>query len=204
MTYVLYTTNMFKTVTACAPLIPNFEDGLLPVGTYEVTLDELRASVLVHGCGDLREKNWDTAWRNKLVDNLEIMIKQLWAVGVDEIFIDGSFVEDKDHPNDIDGYFECDLMHLASGKLQQDLNLQEEDKIWIWDPISRTPYKGYPKKQLPMWHKYRVELYPHVPDMGCGIFDKHGNEMEFPAAFRISRRNDEPKGIIKILKGRPL
>jgi hypothetical protein len=30
---------------------------------------------------------------------------------------------------------------------------------------------GYPKLQLPMWHKYRVELYPHYGQL-CGIRDR--------------------------------
>lgn len=137
---------------------------------------------------------------SKLVNNLEIMADQLWQVGIQNIFIDGSFVEDKDHPNDIDGYFECDKVELYSGGLQYALNSLEADKIWTWDPRSRKPYLGYPKKQLPMWHKYRVELYPHVPGLMSGIKDRHGNELEFPAAFRLSRRNDQPKGIVKILK----
>jgi hypothetical protein len=42
---------------------------------------------------------------------------------VHEVFADGSFVEDKDHPNDIDGYFACDLRELASGELERKLNL---------------------------------------------------------------------------------
>lgn len=179
--------------------IPNFQDGLLPVGDYEATFQELRQSILVDGCGELRS-NWDAPWRNKLVDNLEIMVGQLWQVGIKDIFIDGSFVEDKDHPNDIDGYFNCDLMTLATGKLQQDLNLLETDKIWTWDPLTRKPYRGYSKLQLPMWHKYRVELYPHVGQI-TGIQDKLGNDMEFPSAFRTSRRDDKPKGIIKIMQG---
>ncbi len=43
--------------------------------------------------------------------------EQLWPVGIREIYADGSFVEDKDHPNDIDGYFVCGLRELASGEL---------------------------------------------------------------------------------------
>ncbi len=54
-------------------------------------------------------------WRLFLVNQLEIMAEQLWAVGINQIYIDGSFVEDKAHPNDIDGYFECELMDLAFG-----------------------------------------------------------------------------------------
>jgi hypothetical protein len=49
-----------------------------------------------------------------------------------------------------------------------------------------------------MWHRYRVELDPHVSGMGSGIRDKHGNELEFPAAFRLSRRDDRPRGIIRV------
>lgn len=183
-----------------ATLIPNFQDGVLPLGEYGVTIQQLRDSVLVNGCGELRENSWDKQWRGKLVDNLEVMVNQLWQVGIQNIFIDGSFVEDKDHPNDIDGYFECDAAHLYTGKLQYELNSLEPDKIWTWDPRSRKPYPGYPKKQLPMWQKYRVELYPHVPGLMSGIKDRHGNELEFPAAFRLSRRNDQPKGIVKILR----
>jgi len=123
---------------------------------------------------------------------------QLWKVGVHEIFADGSFAEDKDHPNDIDGYFVCDLDRLRSGELTRELNLLDPYKVWTWDPSSRKPYRGYPKKQLPMWHRYRVELYPHFPGMGCGIRDKHGHELEFPAAFRQSRRDGKPRGIVKI------
>jgi hypothetical protein len=80
-------------------------------------------------------------------------------------------------PFDSDGLLPPgDLEMLAGGKLQRDLNLLDEDKIWAWDPLARRPYRGYPEKQLPMWHKYRVELYPHVPNLGMprGIRDRHG------------------------------
>jgi hypothetical protein len=109
--------------------IPQFINGVLPVGDYEVTFEELRNSILVKGFIDVCGNNWDVKWRSGLVDNLEVMVNQLWQVGVRDIFIDGSFVEDKDHPNDIDGYFECDDSYFFTGKLQRDLNLLEEDKI---------------------------------------------------------------------------
>lgn len=180
--------------------IPNFIEGVLPVGDYAVTFQILQNSVLVQGPDGIGEKQWDREWRSKLVDNLQVMVNQLWEIGIKEIFINGSFVEDKAHPNDIDGYFECDLEHFASGKLHTQLNLLEPDKIWTWAPETRSPHPGYPKKQLPMWHKYRVELYPHIPGSNSGIRDKFGNELEFPAAFRLSRSNDLPKGIVKLLQ----
>jgi hypothetical protein len=186
-------------------VIPPFEpDGFLPPGDYELSFAELRQSTLVLGPGDLSASPaWDSGWRSRLVDNLEVLTRQLWQVGITEVFADGSFVEDKDHPNDIDGYFVCDLDRLKSGELTRELNLLDPGKVWTWDPASRRPYRGYPKRQLPMWHKYRVELYPHVPGLGVGsgIRDKHGNELEFPSAFRQSRRDGTPKGIVKILYG---
>lgn len=177
--------------------IPQFTaEGVLPPGDYAVTLNELRKSILVPGPGK-HNPHWDMLWRTMLVDNLKIMAGQLWRVGVSEIFIDGSFVENKDHPNNIDGYFICDLMELATGLLELKLNTLDSEKIWTWDPRARRPYRGYPKKQLPMWHRRRVELYPHY-GQGSGILDEFGNELEFPVAFRRSRRNGKPRGIIKI------
>ncbi|MGH9436790.1 MAG: DUF6932 family protein [Terriglobia bacterium] len=190
----------------CTVMIPDFDsDGLLSPGDYEVSFDDLRQSVLVAGSGN-RKGYWDAAWRAQLVDNLEVLTRQLWSVGIRDIYADGSFAEDKDHPNDIDGYFVCDLSQLITGDLERQLNLQDPSKVWTWEPASRRPYRGYPKKQLPMWHRYRVELYPHVPGLGigCGIFDKYGNELEFPSAFRQCRRNGKPRGIVKIkYRGQP-
>jgi len=95
--------------------IPPFgADGLLPPADYDVTFEELQASILANGPDDGRT-SWDAAWRLRLIDNLEILSRQLWQVGVREIFADGSFVEDKDHPNDIDGYFECSLDAIRTG-----------------------------------------------------------------------------------------
>lgn len=184
-------------------MIPDFDsEGLLPPGDYEVSFEDLRRSTLITG-GEQHRPNWDASWRAQLVRNLEILTRQLWSVGIRDIYADGSFAEDKDHPNDIDGYFVCDLQPLITGELTRQLNLLDPLKVWTWDPATRRPYRGYPKKQLPMWHQYRVELYPHVPGMGigCGIFDKHGNELEFPSAFRQCRRDGKPRGIVKLRYG---
>ena len=187
-------------MTSVLTEVPPFNtDGLLPPGDVALTLDDLRASLLVTGPGPSCPY-WDADWRRYLVDNLEVMVRQLWHIGIEEVFVDGSFVEDKDHPNDIDGYFVCDLRELASGRLERELNVIDPHKVWTWNPASRRAYRGYPKKQLPMWHVYRVELYPHFGQL-CGIVDQYGNELEFPSAFRLSRRDGKPRGIVKLLKG---
>src|SRR5688500_7403701 len=110
--------------------LPGFtEEGLLTPADYPLTLAERGAAHLETGEGG-DSAAWDAGWRAHLVDGLEVLVEQLWQVGIDRIFVDGSFVEEKDHPNDIDGYFECPLRYLASGELQRDLNALDPYKIW--------------------------------------------------------------------------
>ena len=174
------------------------ENGLLPLGDYPLTLSALKNSILVQGDGN--DPDWDREWRALLVDNASVLIHQLWKIGIHEIFLDGSFVEQKSHPNDIDGYFVCDLFEHATGRLERDLNKIDPYKVWTWDSKSRYPYQGHAKHQLPMWHRYRVELYPHFGQTS-GIKDEFGNELKFPSAFRQARYTYLPKGIVKIIKG---
>lgn len=174
-------------------------DGVLPVGDYPLTLDDLRRSHLVTGQGN-PSRTWDVTWRCKLVTSLEVLVRQLWAVGISQIFVDGSFVENKDHPNDIDGYFECDLRYFASRQLHSDLNALDPHKVWTWRLADRRPDPNSTKAQLPMWHQYRVEFYPHYPGKSSGIRDQFGHELPFPAAFRLSRSAHRPKGIVQIVQ----
>lgn len=185
------------------PIPNNFNsDGLLDVGTYEATFSEIKNSILISGDG--QSSTWDKLWREDLLKKAELLVKQLWAVGVQDVFLDGSFVEDKDHPNDIDGYFDPHLSMFHQEdviKFQQivsALNNLDPYKAWTWDPTSRRPDRGSGKRQLPMWHLYRVELYPHL-GQGTGITDQYGNDQKFPAAFRQSRNGFKPKGIIKVI-----
>jgi len=171
------------------------KNGILDSGDYLMSISDIKNSLLIKGPLKYKEQ-WDSSWRSLLVDNLEILVKHLWAVGIEEIFINGSFVEEKGHPNDIDGYFECDVksFHEIRSKLYT------LDNIWTWNPNLRKSYRGYPKKQLPMWHKYRVEFYPHFGQLS-GIIDEFGNDQQFPAAFRKTRGIPAlQKGIIKIKK----
>jgi hypothetical protein len=182
-------------------VLPSFTaDGLLPPGDYPLTLAELRTSMLVEGPTGWADGGfWDAAWRRELVDNLAMLVEQLWRVGIDRIFIDGSFVEDKPRPNDIDGYFECDVMALATGELEHRLNALDPYHVWTWDPAARRWDADSGKAQLPMWLRYHVELYPHF-GQPSGICDRYGHELQFPSAFRQRRLTFQPKGIVQIVK----
>lgn len=97
-------------------------EGVLEIATYEVTFAELRGSLLVGGPAEDVPAAWDLAWRAQLVDNAELLVSELWQVGVCEVFLDGSFTEAKPHPHDINGYFEVDPRWLGSGGLERQLN----------------------------------------------------------------------------------
>ena len=74
--------------------LPDFDSsGLLPLNDYEMTLEELASSMLVEGPEE-GYPSWDRNWRAVLVENLGIMVGQLWEAGISEIFVKGSFVED--------------------------------------------------------------------------------------------------------------
>ncbi len=182
-------------------MIPDFDQrGLLPPGEHCATFEELRKSVLVSGPSAPGLPGWDAPWRKHLAHQAEILVRQLWQVGVAEVFLNGSFVENKLHPNDIDGYFACGFNEFVSRRLERRLNALDPHSVWTWDPASRRSYRSYAKKQLPMWHVYRVELYPHYGSgPPTGIASPAGDERLFPAAFRHHSATGEEKGIVKII-----
>lgn len=178
-------------------------NGVLDPGTYDATIQDIKNSILVQGYGS---PTWDISWRMQLVDNAAVLINQLWNVGVTDIFLDGSFVEDKDHPNDIDGYFDPHLSMYDPNDVKKyiqmlsDLNNLDPHKVWNWNWSTRRLVPGFSKPQLPMWIFYRVELFPHLNMGTTGIKDAHGNDLMFPSAFRQSRNGFLPKWIVKVSK----
>jgi hypothetical protein len=178
-------------------MLPAFTDeGLLPPGDYHLTTEQLHESMLVVGPGG-NYTNWDVKWRRSLVDNLGVLTSQLRQCGVKgSICIGGSFVEDRFHPNDIDGYFFCDFDEFRSGALMSNLNRLDPDGVWTWDPRKRKPdLRG--KLQLPMWHRYRIDLYPNH-GQPTGFFDEMGQERNFHSLMRWSHRVKSIRGVIQI------
>jgi len=178
-------------------------DGLLPTGDYEVTLPELRASMLVIGPLPAIE-GWDAEHRLDLVNKLDVLVNQLWDVGITEIYIDGSFTTYKIHPDDIDGYFVCQRRELKSGMIQARLNDLDPYRVWTWERAARRPAGKFKPPQLPMWHQYHVELHAHYTE-GFGAppiagVDKTGRPLDFPAFFRQDKDTGKAKGIVRIVK----
>jgi hypothetical protein len=173
-------------------MIPEFDaDGLLPPGDYPLTFEQLRGSMLVAGPPD--RPGWDRCWRARLVDNLEILTRQLWQVGVRNVFIGGSFVMAVDRPNDLDGYFDSHGLVRSWAEVVRILNLLDPHKVWTWANDRRV---AYPEKgeKLPMWHQYRVELYPNFGQIVTGFVDNQGNDVDYPAMFRRTRVHRATRG----------
>jgi hypothetical protein len=71
-------------------MIPQFTDeGLLPPGVHETDLEELK------------EKMGWSRKRRELLEGLEEVLELMASCGVVRVYLDGSFVTDKDRPNDM-------------------------------------------------------------------------------------------------------
>jgi hypothetical protein len=83
------------------------EVGLLPPGVHEADLEELR------------EKMGWSRKRQGLLEGLEEALELMVSCGVVRVYLDGSFVTDKDRPNDIDGCYDLaeDVTAEALGRL---------------------------------------------------------------------------------------
>jgi hypothetical protein len=172
------------------------ELGFLEPGDYELTFQEIQESILVRE-GEI--SYWDESWRRFLIGNCEVLVKQLWQVGIQDIFIDGSFVTDKGRPEDIDGYFVLnDLDEMLD--LQSQLNDLDPYCCWTWHPEDRIYPDDDGSFHFPMWRYYRVELFPDCLGAYTGLNYPDGRRLKFPQLFRVTR-NFETKGIIKIVKG---
>lgn len=120
---------------ADANRIPPFDDnGNLPPGIYQVQLH------------DIEERFTWTDKRKKLFQGLIQAAKNLESAGVFLLYIDGSFVTNKDEPNDIDG---CWVYNPS-------VNINLLDDVFI----DKSPPREKMKK------KYGVDFLIHGTDRG--------------------------------------
>ncbi|MBA4544470.1 MULTISPECIES: hypothetical protein [Thermoactinomyces] len=175
------------------------EYGYLPPGIHEMTIDELKESILVKG--DESVSVWNEPWRRYLVLNLEVLLQPLWQLGFDEVFLDGSFCSIKEKPGDIDAYFELDLkVENRYQALEQvyilahELNSLSTVPVWNWWE-KRPNADGEMKSE--MWHQFRCEVYPNC--YGVYAFqNQDGGRIKFDQLFRYDENGIE-KGIVKLL-----
>ncbi len=140
-------------------MLPAFtETGVLPAGVHVVSWDEL---VQRFGC---------SARRQELLRGLQQAAANLRGAGARVLWLGGSFVTDKEHPDDWDGVWDpagCDLAKI--------------DPVLL-DPADLAAGR-YRQKA-----KYRGELL-------VGFEASSG--MAFQAYFRQDK-NGDPKGIVRL------
>ncbi|WP_102344743.1 DUF6932 family protein [Bacillus sp. Marseille-P3661] len=165
---------------------------------YTLTIDGLRNSLLVNGPTTGEYIPWDKERRLYLVNQLEIVANQVWNAGFDKIFVDGSFVEDKASPEDIDCYFECGFKDFSQGKVEEALRKANPEENWGLGKDDLITKNG--KTRFAIWHKYHVDLWPEC-GLESGIFDKSGsNNLKISQAFRQQKETYRKKGIVKLVK----
>jgi len=176
-------------------LLPNFTsdpppNAVLPPGDYTLTLAELRQSMLVVGPRPL-VPGWDASWRRDLIDRLAVRVANLKLIGITELFLAGSFVQNNPVPGDIDGYYMVDpamWLRVQRPRLMTVdplLATMFDKNTWVY-----SPEKGEPRPQL--WHVARLELF-YVLNTPANKFPG-----AIPQYFRRSRQ-DKPKGLIRII-----
>lgn len=168
---------------------PVGENYVLPPGDYPLTLDELEQSLLVNGPSDGRFPGWDRDRRLWLVGNLRILVGQLRQVGINDIYIDGSFIESKGEPDDIDGYYTVDAAQLAQvvGRLYRVnplLPRVNDQSTWV-----HIPKKG--EKRPELYQQFHIELF-------WEIITVPPSPAFFATWFRQTRSH-RSKGIVRIV-----
>jgi hypothetical protein len=124
-------------------------------------------------------------------------------MGIDEIYIDGSFCSNKGEPGDIDAYFNIDFKVETAEEayaqlkiLTHELNSLSEYPVWDWWN-QRLNHEGEAKCE--MWFKYRVEIFPNCFGVYAGKND-WGQLTKFEEMFRYDDCGIE-KGVVRLLKG---
>ncbi|MBA2535757.1 MAG: hypothetical protein H0V21_12180 [Rubrobacter sp.] len=116
------------------------DEGLLPPGIHETDL------------GELEEKMGWSRKRQGLFETLEEALGLMATCGVIRVHLDGSFVTDKDRPNDVDGC--CDLAEDVSAE-----DLERLTPIFPPNLSNRAEAK----------RRFRVDLFPAAAtELGSG------------------------------------
>jgi len=135
--------------------IPAFKNGELPVGEHQASLSEID-----NRFGKSTDK------RKNLMKKFKSVVKNMKSAGVKTIWIDGSFVTDKQEPSDIDGCWEYTTA----------VDLKKLDPVFL--ERSRNAMK----------QKYGLDFFiSNIIEFDSGL--------PFPKFFQLNK-DHSPKGIV--------
>jgi len=132
-------------------------NGNLPPGIHKISWQEL-----------VEQYGYNTH-RYKLLDGLKQALQNLKQAGCQIVYIDGSFVTNKELPEDFDGCWQWDNV--------------DDNKL---DPVLLTFSNGRAAQK----QKYGGELFPNDLE---GI-----SALSFLEYFQLDKYTKQPKGIIQI------
>jgi hypothetical protein len=138
-------------------VIPSWQDGLLPPGIHWAKWDEIE------------ERFGTTEHRRALLAGLHMALLSLAAAGCRSAYIDGSFVTDKQRPNDFDACWD-----------PNGVDLDALDPLLLELAHPRATQKA----------RFGGELFPNVAEAGSGSL--------FVDFFQTDRDTGGPKGIVAI------
>ena len=140
-------------------MLPDFNQaGLLPPGIHWANWDELA------------QRYGRNPWRRSLLAGLRAALENLRDAGCGTAYIDGSFVTDKEYPNDYDACWE-----------EAGVDPYLLDLVLLTFDHGRATQKA----------KYLGELFPVT-----AVADAEG--LSFLEFFQMDRDTGEPKGIVVI------
>jgi hypothetical protein len=139
-------------------MLPDFEDGLLPAGIHEATWD-----VIVAMLGFNERRRW-------LIEGLYRALLSLRDAGCERVYLDGSFVTDKDLPGDYDVCWD----------LPNPLDQARFDPVLLDIDFPRAGQHI----------KYRGDILPNVTEGNSG--------KPFVDFFQVDKVSGGAKGIISI------
>lgn len=143
-------------------MLPDFDDcGNLPRGVHDATWDEI-----------VQRFGW-TSGRCELLDGLKAALEPLRQAGCRRVFINGSFVTDKDEPGDIDVAWEPDGVDV--------------DRLLELEPV----FGDFASRRAAQKAKFGCEFFP-----SSFTADLVGNTfLEF---FQLNKETEAPKGIVTL------
>ncbi|WP_439695773.1 DUF6932 family protein [Mucilaginibacter sp. AW1-7] len=144
-------------------MIPAFtNEGILPAGEHDTTLDDFRSRFVYNSV------------RAKIYAGFLVLINDLRDINCQVIYVDGSFVTDKEEPGDVDVCW-------------------SENANVDWDYIdSHHPIildMDYPRNR--QQHRYCADVFPAELTEGSSGY-------LFKDFFQFDKATNKPKGIIKI------
>lgn len=137
-------------------MLPPYEGGVLPPGVHWATWEEIE------------DRFGTTPHRRALLDGLREALSMLGAAGCRAVYVDGSFVTEREVPGDFDACWDPTDVDLAA-----------------LEPV----LKDLASPRAAQKARFGGELFPDVVEMGSGLL--------FSQFFQ-RQRSGEPKGIVAI------